>query len=117
MTPKSTAGRRLRTAMDAALQRTRIELGQPTLQFDERELDALNRACDTADRAEVLQQIFNAEQDDQNRPAVLAKVSAEIRALDRQVVDLVARVNLDVGPAKSERHQRAARHRWNVRSI
>lgn len=117
MTPKLTAGGRLKSAMNAALLRAREEMGQPSLEFDERERDILARAYDTADRAEALQEVFDSEQAGEGRPAVLAKVSGEIRALDRQVVDLVARVNLDVGPVKSERHQRAAQHRWSMRSV
>jgi hypothetical protein len=117
LTPKLTAGRRLRAEIDAALERARIEVGEPNLQWDEREADALARACATADRVEVLQAVFADEQDGESRPAVLAKVSAEIRALDRQVVDLLTRLNPGFGPAKSERHQRAAGARWALRSV
>ena len=41
MTPKLTAGRRLRADLDAMLARARHELGEPDLTWDERELDAL----------------------------------------------------------------------------
>lgn len=117
MTPRKTAGRRLREEMDSALERARVELGEPGLQWDEREADALTRACGTAERAESLQAVFDAEQAGDASPAVLAKVSAELRALDRQVVDLLGRLNPGVGAAKSERHQRAASARWALRSV
>lgn len=112
MTPKMTAGRRLRMRLDDMLERAREELGEPGLQWDERELDAIERAAATADCSEELRALFDAEQDDQNRAAVLCKISAEIRACDKAVSDLVARVNPGVGVAKSERHQRAANARW-----
>lgn len=112
MTPKLTAGRRLAAEMDACLGRAREELGEPGLVWDERESDALARACATADRCEVLVKVFDAEHGGECRPAVLAKLSGEIRALDRQVVDLLGRLNPGVGAAKSERHQRAAGARW-----
>lgn len=117
MTPKLTAGRRLRAEVDAMLDRARVELGEPDLSWDERESDALTRACATADRVEVLQRAFDAEVGGEGRPAVLAKISAEMRALDRQVVDLVAKLNPGVGPAKSERHQRAAQSRWTPKVV
>lgn len=117
MTPRKTAGRRLREEMDAALERARVELREPGLQWDEREADALARACVTADRVETLQQAFDTELSGDARPAVLAKLSSELRALDRQVVDLLGRLNPGVGAAKSERHQRAAGARWALRSV
>ncbi|WP_147378884.1 hypothetical protein [Mycobacteroides abscessus] len=115
MTPKMTAGRRLRSDMDSLLARARSECGQPALQWDEREQDALTRACATADRAEILRELFDTEQSGDCRATVLAKISAEVRALDRQVQDLLAKLNPGVGPAKSERHQRAAGARWDSR--
>jgi hypothetical protein len=45
--------------------------------------------------------------------AVLVKLSAEMRACEKAAVDLVSKVNPDVGEAKSARHQRAARSRWD----
>ena len=117
MVRKVPAGRRLRTEMNAALERARVEAAEPNLQWDEREADALERACGTADRAEVLRAMFEAEQGADCRPALLAKVSAEIRALDRQVVDLLAMLNPGVGQARSERHQRAANYRWASKQL
>lgn len=117
MTPKMTAGRRLQADLDALLERAREELREPDLSWDEREQDIISRAAATADRAESLRSLFTTEQDGENRPAVLVKISAEIRSCDRQVVDLVSRVNPDVGPAPSERHVRAAKSRWDRRGL
>ncbi|ODR03620.1 hypothetical protein BHQ15_17835 [Mycolicibacillus koreensis] len=111
MTPKMTAGNRLRRDLDAALAAAGKELGT-RLEWDEREADVIGRAAATADRLEVLRAAFDAESAGGADPAVLVKLSAELRALDRLVVDLVARVNPGVGPAKSQRHIRAARSRW-----
>jgi hypothetical protein len=116
MTPKLSAGRRLRASLEKALERASNAEGQK-LQWSEQELAVLERACSTADRAEVIRASFDAEQDGEARPGELVKLSAELRALDKQVVDLVMRVNPELGPAKSERHQRAARSRWDSKTL
>jgi hypothetical protein len=110
-----TAGRRLRADLDALLERAREDLGEPNLNWDERELDVIARAAETADRADDLRAAFTAELAGDNRAAVLCKISAEVRACDKSVVDLVAKVNPGVGPASSERHVRAAKSRWDRR--
>lgn len=114
MTPKITPGRRLRADLDLALKRASQDLGQP-LEWSEQELATIDRACATADRAEVLRARFDEAQQSDGSPADLVKLSAELRLLDTQVVDLVVRVNAGLGPAKSERHQRAAGTRWDRR--
>jgi hypothetical protein len=96
------AGGRLRQEMDAALKRASDEMGQPAdqqLEWTEQELVALEAACSTADRAEVIREAFADELAGEKRPTVLVKLSAETRALDRQVVELVAK---------------AARKRWGA---
>lgn len=110
-----TAGGRLRADMDAALAHASRDAGQ-RLEWSEQELHVLELAGETADRAAVLKELFAAEQDGENRPSMLVKISAEVRALNRQVVELVARVNPGVGAAKSARHVRAARSRWDRRA-
>jgi len=114
MTVRKTAGVRLRAGLDAALARAGKELGR-TLEWDERELLTLGTAAQVADRAEVLREMFADEQAGKARPTILVKISAELRMCDRQVVDLVTRINPGVGVAKSERHVRAARHRWDMK--
>lgn len=111
MTPKLTAGNRLRRDLDAALTAAGKELGTQ-LEWDERELDAIGRAAATADRVEELREAFAAEQAGKARSGHLVRLSAEMRLLDRLVTDLLARLSLGVGPAKSQRHVRAARSRW-----
>ena len=105
------AGDALRADMAEALARASKDLGQ-NLEWSEREVDIIGRAGSTADRAEELREVYAAERAGEDRATVSVKLSAELRALDRQVVDLVARVNAGLGPPKSERHQRAARARW-----
>lgn len=112
------AGERLRADMDAALQRASDALGQPAdepLEWTEQELVALEAACGAADRAEILDAAFAAEIGGEKRSSVLVKLSAEVRALDRQVVDLLAKVNPGLGPGLSERHQKASRARWGAK--
>jgi hypothetical protein len=105
------AGVKLRREMEAALRR-----GSPdqSLEWTEQESVALVAACSTADRAEVIQAAFDAERSGDARAALLVKLSAEKRALDRQVVDLLAKVNPGLGPGVSERHQKASRARWGA---
>ena len=83
--------------------------------WSEAEEAALERAGQTVDRAEDLRKLLAAElrSEDPNGNKVV-KYSAEIRALDRLVVQLLDRLAPDeVGPVKSKRHQRAAVARWN----
>jgi hypothetical protein len=92
-------------------------MGQPgdqALEWTEQELVALESACSTADRAEVIQAVFDTERAGEARASLLVKLSAEKRSLDRQVVDLLAKVNPGLGGAVSERHQKASRARWGV---
>lgn len=108
----SGSGDRLRADMANLLEAAGRELGQ-TLEFDEREADILGRACAAADRADVVQALFDAEQAGDASAPLLLKMSAELRMLDRQVVDLVARLEPGPGVARSNRHVRAARARWS----
>lgn len=115
--PGLTAGAQLRQEMDSALHQASVAMGQPhdqPLEWTEQELVALEAACASADRREVLATAFSAELDAEMRSTVLVKLSAEMRALDRQVVDLLGKVNPGLGPAVSERHQKAAQARWGT---
>jgi hypothetical protein len=114
MTPKLTAGRRLRADMDAALQRAGDALGQ-RLEWDETEEMMLARAASAADRAEELRDAYAAELAGEARSTSLTRLSSEIRALDKQTVDLVRSVHIGVGVPKSSQHQRAAQSRWDRR--
>jgi len=98
--------------MDAALKRAGEEMGQQ-LEWDETELVMLARAASAADRAEELRTAYDLELVGEARSTVLTRLSAEIRALDKQVVDLVRSVNVGVGAPKSSLHQKAARSRWD----
>lgn len=104
--------------MDSALRRASQEMGQPSdqpLEWTEQETVALDAACAAADRCEVLGKAFAAEERaKQPSSALLVKLSAEMRALDRQVVDLLGKVNPGLGQAVSERHQTAARARFGA---
>lgn len=114
--PHLTAGVELRRALDEALQLASEDLNQP-LEWTEKESAILERACTTADRAAVLRAAFEDEQVGEKHPSVMVKLSAEIRMLDKQVVDFVAAINPGDGAAKSERHQRAAASRWTPKVV
>lgn len=109
---KLAPGRRLRADMDTALARAEQEAGQ-TLEFDERELAALDTACDAANRAEELRDIYRRELAGEARPTVLSNMSAEIRHCERLKLDALAKLALRVDKPKSEQHQLAARYRWD----
>jgi hypothetical protein len=104
--------------MDEVLKQASEELGQSDdepLEWSEQELVALEAACAAADRSEALGEMFASEQRNKPpMPALLVKLSAEMRALDRQVVDLLGKVNPGLEPAVSARHQKASRERWGA---
>lgn len=106
------AGQRLRADIDKALEAAGRELGK-TLEWSELERDVIDRAVSTADRAEVVRAVFDAERDGDGRPTVLVSLSGELRLLDKAVVDLLSRLEFGPGKAKSDRHARAANYRWN----
>jgi hypothetical protein len=105
------AGARLRFDLDQVLDRASREIGQK-LEWSEQELLVIDRAAAAADREAVLGRLWKKELTGDASPTVLVKLSAEMRACERAVIDLVARVNPGIGPAKSDRHQRAAQSRW-----
>jgi hypothetical protein len=100
----------LRKRMDAQL----ALLGNDA-EWTEKELEYLDLAGRAVDRAAVVQGVLDAELGrDEPRPSHVVRLSAELRGLERQTAALVAMLNPDgSGPAKSERHQRAARVRWD----
>jgi hypothetical protein len=112
MTKTLSAGQQLRADMDAALARVARDLGQE-LEFSEIELHTLTRAASAADRCEQIRRLWEAELDrPEPRATSAANLSGELRLTEKAVVDLLTRVTLGTGPAKSDRHQRAARARW-----
>lgn len=112
-TKTSTAGAKLRAELDRALLRAADELGVAALEFSELERALIDSAADQADWVCTLKKLRDAELAGDAAPTTLTKYSAEIRLCERQQHDLIARVNLGLGVAKSEQHQRAARARWN----
>jgi hypothetical protein len=105
------AGAQLRKTLEDALDRQSKVIGR-TLEWSEDEQAMLEAACNAANRAEDMRNLYAAERSGENRATILVKLSAELRMLDRQIVELVARINVGLGPAKSARHQRAADARW-----
>jgi acyl-CoA reductase-like NAD-dependent aldehyde dehydrogenase len=108
-----TAGDALRDEMASALAHAVREAGRP-LQFDERENLTIESAAAAADRAEALAALWTAElASGEVRASVAVKIAAELRLCEKHVADLLARVNPGPGQAKSDRHVRAARSRWD----
>ncbi|MDX1885363.1 hypothetical protein [Mycolicibacterium sp. 120270] len=106
-----TAGQQLRGMFDKALDRASQQLGK-RMAWDEHELEALTAASSAADRRDELQRVYRDELAGERRPAVLVKLSTELRLLDKAVADHLSRVRIGPGVAKSERHQRAVNARW-----
>lgn len=115
--PRTAAGKRLLAEQNAALARTSSQTGEE-LVWSEAETVALERAGETVDRAETVRKLLQIQmRADEPNPSIIVKLSAEIRALDRLVVDLVGKLNpYGEGQAKSGRHQRAANARWERKS-
>ncbi|MGH3551643.1 MAG: hypothetical protein ACRDT5_03400 [Mycobacterium sp.] len=111
MSTKMTAGAKLH--VDAALAHASAELGRD-LEFDEGEHLVIKQAAVAADRAEELRALYKAElaRKPEPRPRTVVALVAEARLSEKAAVDLVARVNLGLGAAKSPRHVRAAQTRW-----
>jgi len=106
-----TVGQRLRADLTAALAHAGQEQGR-NLEWSEVERDIIERAADTADRAQELAELWTQERAAGAGAITVVKISAERRYCDKAVVDFVARLSFGLGPAKSERHQRAVRSRW-----
>lgn len=107
------AGRRLREDLDKALAHAGAESGR-TLEFSEVEVQAIEWAAADADRAEELAALYDAELAGDHTPTTLVKLSAEIRACHRSAADLVGKVEIGVGRAKSPRHVAAGQARWRA---
>lgn len=110
------AGKKLRADLDEAQAAAAEERGEE-LEWSEQELLVIERAAAAADRGETLQWLWDEELARDAHPTTLVKLSAEIRACERQVVDLISKVNPAVGVAKSERHVRAANARYGIRGV
>lgn len=96
MTPKITAGDRLRRRLDAALQAAGTAAGQYR-EWDDHEAEALRIACEAETRRDVLARRFAALADsDEASENGLAKLSAELRGLEKAVIDALARLSLDL---------------------
>jgi hypothetical protein len=109
-----TPGEALRAQMDAALVAASDASGKP-LEWTEVELHHLAAAARCADRLDLLQGQLDAASRAENS-ALVVKISAELRALDKAVGDHLGRVHVGAGRAKSEQHQRAVRARWDRRN-
>lgn len=106
-----TAGEALRATMDAALANASKDDGKD-YEWGEHELHHLAAASRAANRVETLQRALDTATAGGD-PALVVKISAEMRACDKAVGDHLAKVVVGEGLAKSERHQRAANSRWD----
>lgn len=115
---RTSAGHKLRADLDAALAHASKELGRD-LEFDEQERLIIEQAAKAADRAEQLAAMYTAElaRKPEPRPRTVVALAAEVRLTEKAAVDLAARVNFGLGAAKSPRHVRAAKVRWQQHEV
>jgi hypothetical protein len=110
--------KRLRATLGDALGDARVVRSFFTvieLVWDEKEALAIDAAAAAADRRTELQDRYDARLAAGAESTELTKLSAELRACEKAIVDMTAKISFDAGPAKSERHVRAARSRWDRR--
>jgi hypothetical protein len=113
-TSTPSAGARLRADLHTALARAAEEVGH-ALEFDEAEAHTIEQAAHAADRAEQIRALYEAELASPDpRPRTVVALAAEARLSEKAAVDLVARVSLGLGAARSPRHVRAAQTRWQA---
>ena len=76
------------------------------------ELELLDAAGRAADRRGELQALWAGAEE----ATVKVRLSAEIRMLDKEIRECLARLAPSGEPVKSERHTRAARSRWALKT-
>lgn len=93
-----TAGEKLRQRFEDSRIRE-SEASKSQLEWTEHELTALEAAAEAADQAEVLRERWaTAAQNPETSLNALVKLSGELRALDRQVSELLAKVQIEPKP-------------------
>jgi hypothetical protein len=108
----TTAGEQLAARYAEALARASREHGHE-LEWTEAEQVALQKAIDSADRAEQVKALLDAELAQRKpNPSVVTKLSAEWRLLNKAQMDYVWRLNPGLGAAKDPDKVRAGRARW-----
>jgi hypothetical protein len=115
MTPRLTPGAKLRRAMHEALAEASEDAGGE-LEFTPAEVRALDIAVDAADRAGELAGVYRRELKGEARPTTLAKLSAELRGLERLQLDAIGKIQLDPEHLSNVRRQ-AARGRWGINGV
>ncbi|OBB10727.1 hypothetical protein A5731_22630 [Mycolicibacterium conceptionense] len=111
---QKTAGDRLREQLDSQLARAGEDIGAQ-LEWTSQEEIVIARAVDAADRAEHLAGCWDAlTANPETDPALLVKVSGELRALEKSINEMVYKVSMSEDRAKSTQHQRAAQSRWGT---
>lgn len=115
MTDELTPGCELVAAMERELQQTGEEAGQ-TLEWSAVEAEALEVAAAAADRVGELREVYESELAGEAKPTTLAKLSAELRGLERQKLDALARLKFDPDHLSKVRRA-AARKRWGTNGV
>ncbi|CDO89961.1 hypothetical protein AWC29_04050 [Mycobacterium triplex] len=110
-----TVGELLRAQLDEAMARERDQLGQPALEWDEREQQHIDAACRAADAVELLDQRIEAEQAGEhggNGPLIV-KYLAERRLQDDKVSEHLKYLHIEQFTPLKNPHRVAGGHaRW-----
>lgn len=110
----ATAGERLRAQLDAAMDRERAQLGQPALEWDEREQQHIDAACRAADAVELLEERIAAERSGEDRASIIVKCLAERRLQDDKCSEHLKYLQLDQFTPLKNPHRVAGGHaRWD----
>lgn len=114
----ASAGEQLRADLTDALARESATTGVD-LVFDEREQRAVDAACRCADHIELLERVIAGESAaEQLNTSALSKAIAEVRQLDRSIMEHLARLDMGsqwaAGAAKNPHTQAMARARWGA---
>lgn len=115
MTAELTAGLRLIAAMERELEQAGEESGQ-ALEWSAIEAETLEVAAAAADRIAGLHKVYELELVGEAKPTTLAKLSAELRGLEKQKLDALAKLKFDPDHLSSVRRE-AARKRWGTNGI
>jgi hypothetical protein len=105
VTPRLTAGKRLRRTLDHTL--------AEGVEWDEREQVTLDLLETAADRADSLTRVFNAEMAKPSpSPHRVSVLAAELRQTEATIAKPMASLDPQMEQAKSARHVHAANARW-----
>ncbi|MED5814485.1 hypothetical protein VST63_19180 [Mycolicibacterium sp. 050232] len=112
MTPKRTAGQKLRATLERALTAAANQNGYAALEFTELEERIVEKAVEMADWVEHLKTVRDAElRSKTRRPSTLTGLSAEVRHCEDTITELIGRLHFGLDAPAQQRPRRVRRGR------